>query len=548
VGRFSGWKRVWIGFAVLAATVIPLCGQTFTSGGNQVGRLLTSSANNVPYTCTNTSPPVIASVSSASAYGAYPYFASGSWLEIKGSNLADPADPRLTAATNPGQWTSRDFNGVNAPTMLDGIGATVNGKPATVYYLSPGQLNVQAPDDSVTGNVAIAVTNCNATSLPFQFPKQALAPGLLAPPNYSAGGRQYLVATFASDGAYVLNSSVGASFGLSSRPAKAGDVIVAYGIGFGGVSPAIASGTIVEQSNALTNPVTFAFGSTNAQLAYAGLAGGFVGLDEFYITVPSGLAGGDYQINVAQNGIRIPQTVYLTVQNAALPGVQSVTLPVAAVAGGVPVTGTVLLSAAAPAGGTVVALSSNSQVASVPATVTVPAGSSSATFTVSTSVVGSNQTVTITGAYSGTSAQANLAVTPPATALFSQLDALLTFEPVGSPSGPFGLIITPDAGNATFTASDGPITFTHGTVSNQGQTFTFDEVQPGFLVEFIYGSSEVVGVSSAKLVLTLKSTSPLPSTLLGTITGTLSVTGTLYPPGTAGSLSGTITGSYTGLP
>jgi uncharacterized protein (TIGR03437 family) len=47
---------------------------------------------------------------------------------------------------------------------------------------------------------------------------------------------------------------------------------------------------------------------------YSGLAGGFVGLYEFYIAVPLGLANGDYQINVTQNGTTVPQSMYLTVQ------------------------------------------------------------------------------------------------------------------------------------------------------------------------------------------------------------------------------------------
>jgi len=267
------------------------------------------------YTCTNATPPLITSIDSASAYGKYSYFTSGSWLEIKGANLADPADPRLTVATNPGQWTSSDFNGVNAPTLLDGISVRINGKPAYVWYLSPTQLNVQAPEDSTLGNVAITVTNCKATSPQFMFARQALAPGFLAPANYSANGTQYMVATFASDGAYVLSTSTGASFGLNSRPAKPGDLIIAYGVGFGDVIPTILPGVIVQQSNALVNPVTISFGSANATLAYAGLAGNFVGLYEFYITVPSGLANGDYQINVTQNGTMVPQTLYLTVHN-----------------------------------------------------------------------------------------------------------------------------------------------------------------------------------------------------------------------------------------
>ncbi len=187
--------------------------------------------------------------------------------------------------------------------------------PAYVWYLSPTQLNVQAPEDSTTGNVAITVTNCKANSPPFMFTRRTLAPGLLAPSNYSAGATQYMLATFASDGAYVLNTSTGAALGLNSRPAKPGDVIIAYGIGFGDVTPSILPGVTVQQSNTLANPVTFAFGSTNATLAYSGLAGAYVGLYEFFITVPPGLADGDYRINVTQNGINVPQTMYLTVHN-----------------------------------------------------------------------------------------------------------------------------------------------------------------------------------------------------------------------------------------
>jgi uncharacterized protein (TIGR03437 family) len=275
----------------------------------------TLTAGAPPFVCTNTATPTITSIDSASAYGGYSYFASGTWLEIKGTNLADPSDPRLTAATNPGQWTSADFNGANAPTNLDGVSVSINGKAAYVWYLSPTQINVQAPEDSATGNVGITVTNCKATSSQTMFTRQALAPGFLSPSNYASGGHQYMVATFNSDGAYVLDTSLGGSFGLNSRPAKPGDLIIAYGIGFGDVTPSILPGVVVQQSNALVNPITVSFGSTPATLVYSGLAGNFVGLYEFYITVPSTLANGDYQINVKQSGVAVPQTMYLTVHN-----------------------------------------------------------------------------------------------------------------------------------------------------------------------------------------------------------------------------------------
>jgi len=296
----------------------------FYVAGNAVNGNLQADAGDHVYTnhyvltpaCTNTTPPVITSIDSGSGYGGYPYFASGSWLEIKGTNLADPAYPRLSAAVNPGQWTSADFTGSNAPTALDGVSASISGMPAYVYYISTGQINVQAPEDTTIGNVAITVTNCKATSSPVMFGRRALAPGFLAPSNYTANGTQYMVATFQSDGAYVLNTSTGAAFGLTSRPAKPGDGIILYGIGFGDVTPSILPGLIVGAGNALVNPVTISFGSTQAQTpAFQGLAGGFVGLYEFYVTVPSTLANGDYQINVTQGGTTVPQTASLTVHN-----------------------------------------------------------------------------------------------------------------------------------------------------------------------------------------------------------------------------------------
>ena len=84
--------------------------------------------------------------------------------------------------------------------------------------------------------------------------------------------------------------------------------------------------------------------------------------------------------------------------------------------------GTVTLSAAAPTGGTVVGLSSNSSFALVPANVTAPAGSSSATLTVTTkSGVLSNTSVVITAALGNSTAQASMTITPAYTVTVSSL-------------------------------------------------------------------------------------------------------------------------------
>jgi hypothetical protein len=88
----------------------------------------------------------------------------------------------------------------------------------------------------------------------------------------------------------------------------------------------------------------------------------------------------------------------------------SLTPNVGGVTGGATLQVSLTLSAAAPAGGAVVTLSSsNPAAARVPASVTVPAGQGFATFTVTTSAVAADTSVTITGTY-GVSQTATITV------------------------------------------------------------------------------------------------------------------------------------------
>jgi len=81
------------------------------------------------------------------------------------------------------------------------------------------------------------------------------------------------------------------------------------------------------------------------------------------------------------------------------------------VVGGTSAQGTVTLSGPAPAGGAVVSLASSDPSTTVPATVTVPANSLSANFTITTAAVGAVTQLNISGSYSG-NAQASFTVNP----------------------------------------------------------------------------------------------------------------------------------------
>jgi hypothetical protein len=94
----------------------------------------------------------------------------------------------------------------------------------------------------------------------------------------------------------------------------------------------------------------------------------------------------------------------------------AVSVSPSSIVGGNSAQGTITLTGGAPSGGAVVTLSSaNTAVVSVPASVTVAAGASSATFSVNTSGVTANTSVTITATYGGVSRTTTLTVTPAST-------------------------------------------------------------------------------------------------------------------------------------
>ena len=214
---------------------------------------------------------------SASAFGGFSAVAPGTWVEIYASNLA--SDTR--------QWGSSDFMGNNAPTSLDGVQVTIGGQKALIDYISSnaGQVNAQLPSNiSNGGPLPVVLTNSNGTSRVFEVTVNATEPGLLAPSAFVIGGKQYVVALLSDGATYILPT--GAISGVISRPAHPGETVTLYGIGFGGVTPSIGAGQIVTESNQIAASLQILFGQTPAQVSYAGLVPGFVGLYQFNVVVP----------------------------------------------------------------------------------------------------------------------------------------------------------------------------------------------------------------------------------------------------------------------
>jgi hypothetical protein len=137
-----------------------------------------------------------------------------------------------------------------------------------------------------------------------------------------------------------------------------------------------------------------------------------------WVTVPAGSSTADFTIWTAV--VTSPTTANISgicggvTQTAALQvtvGVKSLTINPATVASWGTTQGTVTLTGPAPAGGVVVNLSASSWVVDGYPTVTVPAGATSANFTIWAAPVSANTPVNITASYLGSSKTAAMTVT-----------------------------------------------------------------------------------------------------------------------------------------
>ncbi len=157
--------------------------------------------------------------------------------------------------------------------------------------------------------------NGTATSSTVNVTVNAVEPGLLAPSSFLIGGKQYVVALLPDDATYILPS--GAIPGVASRPAKPGDTITLYGIGFGPVTPAIPAGQIVSEQNQLAQPLQFMFGQTPAQMTFEGLTHGLVGLYQFDVVVPQVPDNLLTPLTFNLGGVAGTQTLYIAVQQGS---------------------------------------------------------------------------------------------------------------------------------------------------------------------------------------------------------------------------------------
>lgn len=229
--------------------------------------------------------------------------------------------PVFSSATTiqPGEWCSiygthfavgtTAWNG-NFPTSLGNTTVTVNGKNAYLWFVSPTQINFQAPDDTAIGPVSVVVTNPAGSFM---------ATVTLAQygPSFSMLNAKYPAAIVVTPGSpgntgagYDIIAPVGA-FAYSTRPVKAGETIILYGVGFGPTTPTVLAGQLYSgAAPSVTLPI-ITIGGVQAQVAFGGIIE--AGLFQFNVVVPAA-GSGDQLLSAQIGGATTPNNVFLTIQ------------------------------------------------------------------------------------------------------------------------------------------------------------------------------------------------------------------------------------------
>jgi uncharacterized protein (TIGR03437 family) len=196
--------------------------------------------------------------------------APGSLISIYGSNLAK---------------VDSSASVVPLPVSLNGTSVSINGRPAPLLFVSRSQINALVPFEALSGDARMVVAVNGQESSPAAFDVIPTAPGI-----FTVLGENHALAVNVTDG--TPNSS--------GHPAQPGEYVTIFLTGQGLLDNPVATGAAAGTSP-LSRPlatVAVAIGGQPAEIQFAGLAPGFVGLLQINLKVPD-ISSGEQSLTVS---------------------------------------------------------------------------------------------------------------------------------------------------------------------------------------------------------------------------------------------------------
>ncbi|HEY4363852.1 MAG TPA: protease pro-enzyme activation domain-containing protein [Bryobacteraceae bacterium] len=245
-----------VGFKGVLNTSLLFGFSGFDATGQPWGQLLT-----LPFVAAAPIPGVTGVANAASFQT---IFAPGMQMAVFGSEFISEA-PQAASA-------------VPLLTYMDHFYATINNVPVPLYYVSPGQVNVQIPYETQPGPATLLVVSADGfKSSTYHFGVSSSAPGIFADGN---------------------------GFTVPFRTGTRGQTLILFITGEGQVSPALATG----ESPPATTPVfqlprprlsaKMTIGGVDAPIQFIGIPSGLVGVTQVNFQIPPDAPLGDQPVIV----------------------------------------------------------------------------------------------------------------------------------------------------------------------------------------------------------------------------------------------------------
>ena len=228
-------------------------------------------------------------------------------LSIFGQNFAPAGASRKVS--------SGDLVNGLVPTNLAGVCVLFGAQRAPIFLVTPGQLNLQAPQLPASGSVTVqVVTNCDtasqSASATVTVPVQAAAPEFFYAASDANGKNPIAAADGVTLGGVGDPSRLGPGFALGYP----GEIVVIYATGLGLSTPAYAPGQLPPAAAPVSGVTVLIDGApvSPSAIQYVGVTPLLAGVYQLNLQLPAGLAPGDHTIAISVNGVSSPPGGYIS--------------------------------------------------------------------------------------------------------------------------------------------------------------------------------------------------------------------------------------------
>ena len=194
------------------------------------------------------------------------------------------------------------------------VSVSVNGMPAPLFFVSPGQINIQVPwnvlpDAADNGVATVVVSRGQLKSIARSVNIASVSPAIFTVGPDGVGN----AIAINSDGS--IAAPVGSIPGLLTHPAGIGQPLVILASGLGSVTPVDADGAnSVDQLRSTVHIPDVLVGGQPAQLLFSGLSPSFTAVNQVNAVVPSVSAGSAVPLQLRFGDLVTSDKVTIAVQ------------------------------------------------------------------------------------------------------------------------------------------------------------------------------------------------------------------------------------------